>query len=75
MKEFMKKLGAGIKAAWRWLVRVFEEKDGTPSSKRIFGAFLVVAGAVFLMSGGDTVAGGVILGAGLGMFGVSSWSK
>lgn len=66
--DWLKRVGA-------WIVGVFEEKDGTPSSKRIFGAFLVVAGVILAFGDGDTMTVGVLLGAGLGMFGVSSWSK
>lgn len=71
----MNKVWGAIKAALVWLRRIFEDADGLPSSKRVFGAFLVIAGTIYLMKSGDAVTGGVILGAGLGMFGVSAWGK
>jgi hypothetical protein len=71
----MKKVWEAIKAALLWIRRIFEDAEGLPSSKRVFGAFLVVSGTIYLFKSGDAVTGGVILGAGLGMFGVSAWGK
>lgn len=75
MKEWLGKIWSGVKSFCAWIRRVFEEKDGTPSSKRIFGAFLIITGVIYAIKDGDPLTVGILLGAGLGMFGVSSWSK
>lgn len=73
--EVMKKIWEGIKSAFRWVVRIFEDSAGLPSSKRVFGALLVSGGIFLAFSGGESMSVGILIGGGLGMFGVSSWSK
>jgi hypothetical protein len=75
MKEFFVKLGAFFKKVGTWFVRIFEDKDGLPSSKRVFGAGLLVFGVIAAFNLADPFMVGVLIGGGLGMFGVSSWSK
>jgi hypothetical protein len=75
MKEFFIKLGAFFKKVGTWLVRIFEDKEGLPSSKRVFGAILLGFGIVAVFNLSDPFMAGVLIGGGLGMFGVSSWSK
>lgn len=71
----MVKIWEAIKGAGRWVRRIFEDSDGLPSSKRVAGLGLIVTGAVYLIASGDPVGAGVLIGAGLGALGVSSWKS
>ena len=53
MKEFFIKVGAFFKKCFVWFMRIFEDADGLPSSKRVFGAFLVIAGSMLAFNGGE----------------------
>ena len=68
MKEWFKKAG-------KWLIGIFEDANGVPSSKRIQSFFLFAFGLVLAMSGLDWQIVAVVFGAALGLQGVSSWTK
>lgn len=72
MKAFLEQL----KKAWAWFVRIFEDKDGLPSSKRIAGIGLLIVALIFaFQKDADPIILGSLLGAGLACLGISSWSK
>ncbi len=75
MKAWLSKVWAGFKGFLRWFRRIFEDAAGLPSSKRIFGAGLLLFGIVAVFKLDDPLMAGVLVGGGLGMFGVSSWTK
>jgi hypothetical protein len=71
----MIKIWEAIKRAAIWLRRVLEDAEGVPSSKRI-QSFILIAGALvvaFVMK--DPVVTGVLLGAALGLQGITAFQR
>ena len=54
-----------------WIARVFQDSRGDPSSKRVFGALLIVAGVVSnFVNAGDPETNIVMIWAGIASLGV-----
>lgn len=58
-----------------WIKGLFEEKDGTPSSKRVQSFLLFILAAVMVFTVGDPVLVGIVFGAALGLQGVTSFQR
>ena len=55
--------------------QMFLDGQGDTSSKRIMGVALVISGIVGCFTGMEPISSGMLLGSGLGIFGVQAITK
>lgn len=64
-----------MKKFFGWFVRLFEDGNGVPSSKRVQSSVLITCGIILAFAGYGAAEIAVILGAGLGLQGVTAFQR
>jgi hypothetical protein len=71
----MSKVLDAIKRAFAWIRKIFEDGDGIPSSKRIQSYILTAFALIVAVTVKDPIITGVILGAALGLQGITAFQR
>jgi len=66
---------AWLRDVGEWLVRVLQDRDGLPSSKRLQSFFLIVFACILAWEKYDIAIVSVVLGSGLTLQGVTAFQR